>query len=201
MSLLILTDSEAARFWSRVDRSNANGCWLWTGKKSPRGYGVMKLRGRMVRVNRLSFEMHAGPLDPGMGALHRCDVPSCVNPSHLWAGTADDNNKDRDAKGRARFACGEKHGSHTMPHRRTFGERNGLRIHPEKAPKGERNGQAKVTAEMVLEMRRRFAAGVRQFVLVKETGLNAASISMIIRGINWSHLPGAIPLRKRRMRA
>jgi hypothetical protein len=33
---------------------------------------------------------------------HTCDHPACVNPSHLWLGTALDNNLDRDAKGRTR---------------------------------------------------------------------------------------------------
>lgn len=35
-----------------------------------------------------------------MWICHRCDNPACVNPDHLFVGTAKDNAKDREAKGR-----------------------------------------------------------------------------------------------------
>jgi hypothetical protein len=44
-----------------------------------------------------------------MVVCHKCDVPSCINPDHLWIGTVTENNADRDAKGR--MALGEKVGS------------------------------------------------------------------------------------------
>jgi hypothetical protein len=36
--------------------------------------------------------------------LHRCDTPACVNPDHLFLGTAKDNALDREAKGRGRWS-------------------------------------------------------------------------------------------------
>jgi len=43
-----------------------------------------------------------------MSVLHKCDVPLCVNPDHLFVGTQKNNIDDMHQKNRA--ALGEKHG-------------------------------------------------------------------------------------------
>lgn len=98
------TEKELQRFWSRVNKTD--GCWLWTWGKDEDGYGIVRLTYRMFRCHRLSWMLHNGPIPKETPCvLHNCpgvDNPSCINPSHLWLGTAADNNADRDAKGRGR---------------------------------------------------------------------------------------------------
>jgi hypothetical protein len=80
---------------------NANGCWLWQGDRSTRdGYGRMSANGRLQLVHRLSYTTFVGSVPAGLSVLHRCDVPACCNPEHLFAGTHADNMRDMLAKGR-----------------------------------------------------------------------------------------------------
>ena len=81
-----------------------SGCWLWLGSIDGAGYpryysgaGVMQ---RSLSATRLFFEHFNGLVPDGMLLCHRCDVPSCVNPSHLFLGTHKENSDDMFAKGR-----------------------------------------------------------------------------------------------------
>jgi hypothetical protein len=102
----------AERFWPKVDRSGGpDACWPWTATVRSDGYGMIDVGGKMVGAHRVSWEIANGPIPVGGDyhgtcVLHRCDNPLCVNPSHLFLGTNDDNTKDRDAKGRARWQRG-----------------------------------------------------------------------------------------------
>lgn len=91
-----------AIFWASVDKNAPGGCWLWTGWKLNSGYGDTSVNGRRITVHRFSYELANGPIPKGKLVLHRCDVPACVNPEHLFLGTDADNNHDMRAKGRAR---------------------------------------------------------------------------------------------------
>ena len=82
------------------------GCWLWTGATVPFGYGRIN-GGRtgvgVLLAHRASWEIYRGPVPEELCVLHRCDIPQCVNPDHLFLGTHADNVADKIAKGRARF--------------------------------------------------------------------------------------------------
>jgi hypothetical protein len=85
-----------------VQVSTTNACWLWTAS-TVKGYGQIGAGGtggRMLKAHRVSWEMHNGQILDGMGVLHSCDTPLCVNPKHLFLGTTADNNKDMVEKGR-----------------------------------------------------------------------------------------------------
>lgn len=56
--------------------------------------------GNKVRVTRLILHYKKGPLPDTLWALHTCDNTKCINPDHLFIGTAQDNTDDMIAKGR-----------------------------------------------------------------------------------------------------
>ena len=86
------------RLWTKVLKTKT--CWEWTATKNPDGYGLIKLEGRMESAHRLVYRLKNGPIPKGLYVLHRCDVPRCVNPKHLFLGTQADNVRDMFRKGR-----------------------------------------------------------------------------------------------------
>jgi hypothetical protein len=89
----------SVRFWRHV-RIDKDGCWEWTGSLNRDGYGQLKVAGKPVKASRLSWELHFGPIPPGLFVCHHCDNPRCVRPDHLFLGTALHNNRDAIRKGR-----------------------------------------------------------------------------------------------------
>jgi DNA-binding transcriptional regulator YiaG len=99
-----MQQKDIERFWSKVDKSGE--CWIWTAFRS-KGYGMFQLKGKAEGAHRIAYTLAYGPIPEGMFVCHACDNPPCVRPDHLWLGTIQDNNRDRDQKGRADYD-GEK---------------------------------------------------------------------------------------------
>lgn len=81
-----------------------DGCWLWEGKilRPGMGYGLASQHAKWELAHRMSYKTFIGPIPDGMMVLHRCDVPSCVKPEHLYLGTQRENMHDMESKGRRR---------------------------------------------------------------------------------------------------
>lgn len=150
-------------FWSKVDVSaGLEGCWPWMGAmmrhRDERGY--LKRKGKSIYAHRMAYMLACGDIPDGMHVCHHCDNTICCNPRHLFVGTQRENIADRDRKGRCRA----------------------------RGPAGERNGRAKLTVEMVLEIRRQ-APGCSQRALANKFGVSQAAVRLIVIRKNWAHLP------------
>ncbi len=88
----------ARQFWDYVDKSG--DCWLWTGPTNVGGYGWWSGNGQRGLAHRLSLTAASGCPDESLLACHHCDTPACVNPAHLYWGTAKQNAADVMERGR-----------------------------------------------------------------------------------------------------
>ena len=70
-----------------------NGCWIWIGKCSTRGYGQFRRTpsANYSQAHRWSYETFAGPIPDGLQLDHLCRVRACVNPAHLEPVTCREN--------------------------------------------------------------------------------------------------------------
>jgi hypothetical protein len=99
--LACLTIVDAERFWARVDREGADGCWIWLGSRHEFGYGWFWAQGRNLNAHRVAWELTFGPIPDGLQVMHACDNGGCVNPAHLMLGTVTANQLDMARKGRS----------------------------------------------------------------------------------------------------
>lgn len=131
-------------------------CIEWTGHRIAFGHGRYTTGPHARKLaHRVAFEEACGPIPKGMCVLHRCDNPPCINPDHLFLGTRQENNRDRDKKGRGGSA------------------------------KGEANGKAKLTTKGVCEIRRGTREGERQCDIAKRLGVNPRTVRSVQTGISW----------------
>jgi HNH endonuclease len=98
------------RFMAKVSPEPNSGCWLWTAHTGVGGYGRLRTDDGVKEAHRLSYELFCEAIPEDACVLHKCDVRSCVNPSHLFLGDRAANIADMIAKGRAVYPKGMAHG-------------------------------------------------------------------------------------------
>ena len=104
---MILTNGTMQRYLE-ARMVKGDGCWMFVGSLSPKGYGKLQIGKFHLRANRVAYTVYKGPIPEGMLVKHKCDVPACCNPDHLELGTDADNQAEKATRGRA--ASGERHG-------------------------------------------------------------------------------------------
>ncbi len=135
----------------------SEGCWEWRGGTTGNGYGMFRWEtGRSMVAHRASYIIHVGPVPDDLVVCHHCDNRLCVRPDHLFVGTQADNMEDARKKGR-------------------------LDGTPNGPQDGEHNHNAKLTNAEVDEMRRLFAAGVRQADLARRFHTTPGNVHVIVR--------------------
>ena len=170
-----------ARFFEKILPEPMSGCWLWDGQPNAQGYGRASIGGRRtVLAHRLSYEIHVGPIGPGVCVLHRCDVRICVNPRDLFRGDRGINARDMAAKGRQAVQ--------RNPSLRPI-------CPPEKLRRGERHPNSRLTAETIRAIRQRFAAGEKKSPLARAYGILISHLTSIVTGALWKDAGGPIAER------
>ena len=155
-----LPAGQVERFLEKIEKTDS--CWLWTGKPAPGvGYGRFKIKAVTHYAHRLAYDYFVGPIPEddsyhGICVCHKCDVRLCVNPEHLFLGTAQDNMLDKMSKDRHRCPAGEMHGRATL----TWGE--------------------------VSEIRKLRLQGVLLREISARFGVSPPTISMICNGRLWA---------------
>jgi len=151
--------SLSKRFADKYQICEETGCWNWTGATAEGRYGVLWFAdGKSKYAHRVAYEFHIGPIPVGLSVCHRCDNGLCVNPAHLFVGTAKDNYDDMARKGRARRLFGEK------------------------------NRSAKLKASQVVQIRALKSSGRSQEYVAKKFGVTRASIRAIWHGRTWTQI-------------
>jgi hypothetical protein len=94
--------------WNYIDTSaGEDGCWLWTGSRSQKGYGYFYIDGGYKIAHRYVYERLIGPIPEAYTLDHvchnedktclvgdECQHRRCVNPAHLCPETMAQNRKN-----------------------------------------------------------------------------------------------------------
>ena len=136
-----------------------NGCWLFQGaiKKKGLPYGWVGYKKTQMNAHRASWIHANGEIAEGLNVCHKCDVPKCINPEHLFLGTQKENVLDMWSKGR----------------------------HPRLNLGGEKNRASKLTLEQVREIRFMLSKNIKQQIISEKFKVSQPAISDIKNKRRW----------------
>jgi hypothetical protein len=157
------------RFLKKVDKNgpvpqhmpHLGRCWNWLASKRGAGYGQIQPGGKgrsPLTASRAAWDIFNGPIPEGLGVLHRCDNPACVNPAHLFLGTQITNMQDCSSKGRAKGPTGT----------------------------GENSVSHKLTDTVVDEMRSLHPA-LSQRAIARRFGVCQRTVTCVVNRLRWNH--------------
>lgn len=97
----VTREENVARFWPHVDKDGPvpplhpelGPCWLWTGRTTVEGFGTLQADHRWAYAYRFAYELLVGPIPGKRRVVQKCEVPQCVNPAHLLALSARDEER------------------------------------------------------------------------------------------------------------
>lgn len=153
------TEPLEVRWRRRVAFAGPDECWPWTGGHDTDGRGRVWFNGRNIPATRVALMLMGWAIPAGSFICHTCDNPPCVNPRHLYVGSALTNVRDMDERGR-RVARVPKPGA-----------------------RGEKNHNARLSDAAVAEIRQKYTgARGEQTRLAREYGVTQALVSLIVGG-------------------
>jgi hypothetical protein len=152
-------DPDKNFIFERISPEPNSGCWIWLSGVDSKGYGVVSSKSQKDRAHRISLSLKIGrKLVKGECACHKCDVPTCVNPEHLFVGTHAENMRDCKNKGRYNTTGGAK---------------------------GEASTSAILNESDVRSIRK---DGRMLHVIASQYGVHKSTIWLIKKRKNWSHI-------------
>lgn len=150
------------------ERTSPSGdCIIWIGTACDFGYGRCNaaFAPGINFAHRMSWFLAYGKFDLSKRVLHKCDVPGCVNPDHLWLGTQRENIDDMVQKNRQRSG--------------------GIY--------GELNGHAKLTEVNVIRMRElRYQLKIPYYKLGPMFGVTTMTAYRACSGQSWSQIASPV---------
>lgn len=148
------------RIQSKYEAVTETGCWIWTASTNSAGYGQISMPGRPMLAHRVCWEFYNGQIPDGKFICHKCDTPSCVNPSHMFVGDHHANMADMRRKGRAAKV---------------------------ESAKGEKNNSSKINNETALAI---FNAVGPQKEICRRFNVSRSTLQAIKYGRQWSSVTG-----------
>jgi Mor family transcriptional regulator len=169
----IYQNTTEERFWSYVNKNGPmpdltkkceGACWTWCGTLHPTGYGEFSVNNKSTKPHRFSYQMEhkLESIPSDMHVCHKCDNRSCVNPSHLFLGTAFDNIHDMMSKGRM------KHGTFI----------------------GTENSRSKINNEIAMKIFLDCNSGMTTKSISKKYKVGRGTVQSIKEGRTWTHITG-----------